>query len=425
MIKFKPMKQNILLLLSFFVCSHAFSQQSINQLILKKDYLPVRENLLRQTFSLQQRAIYSAVLLNAFGNADSSMQILGRLEKSDDIKDDTLAYLYYKTVYDNYIKLFEYKNAFEAGSALIQRYPQFIDPNDLEDEKEALKIWQMVQSVPPQKIHQPDKTNIHFTKDKANLWNLPVANKDSSYDFVFDSGAGISTITETYAGLLGLKYITNATVSIKSGITGIPTLAKIARAESLRIGDIEITNSLFLVFPDSALSFANGAYSINGIIGFPIIKEMGTLYMSENQLQVTKSQRANGAILNLAMDELKPVIYLSYNGSLLPFTFDFGAQSTMFSDVFYKAFKPDFQTNSVDTVLRVGGTSGEKLMQVVRCPMLELKCNNTVIKLADAIVSKDTLSTNADIYYGNIGQDVIGQFKIMIIDFKQSYVKFE
>ncbi|MEX6686716.1 retropepsin-like aspartic protease [Danxiaibacter flavus] len=422
------MKRGILLFLSFIVSVHAFSQQSINQLILKKDYLSVKESLLQQqapVLSGDQFAIYSAVLLNAFGNADSSMQILSRLERIDGIKDDTLAYLYYKTVYDNYIKLFEYKKAFDAGTALLQRYPQFIDPGDLEDEKEALKIWQMVQNIPPQKILQPDKTNIHFTKDKANLWNLPVANKDSSYDFVFDSGAGISTITDTYAGLLGLKYINNATVSIRSGITGIPTRAKMAYAESLRIGDIEITNSLFLVFPDTALSFANGAYNINGIIGFPVIKEMGTLNFSENELEVTRSRRENDPAPNLAMDELKPVIYLSYKGGLLPFTFDFGAQSTMFSDVFYRSFKSDFQTNCVDTVLRVGGTSGEKVMQVVKCPMLELKCNNAVIKLTDAIVSKDTLSTNADIYYGNIGQDVIGQFKTMIIDFKQSYVKFE
>ncbi len=420
------MKKELLLLLSFAILVHVFAQRSINQQILRKDFIAVRDSLaLQTTLSAQQYNIYAAVLLNAFGNADSSVAVLRSVENVGNIKNDTLAYLFYKTVYDNFIKRFEYKKAFDVGSMFIQRYPQFIGTGDLEDEKEALKIWQIVQSIPPQTIHQPENSNISFTKDKANLWNLPISNKDSSYDFVFDSGAGISTITETYAGLLGLKYVSNATVSIKSGITGIPTQARIATADLLHIGDIEIKNSLFLVFPDEALSFANGAYKINGIIGFPIIKEMGTLRVSENQLQVTKSMHADNVVPNLAMDELKPVIYLSYNDSLLPFTFDFGAQSTMFSDVFYRAFKPDFQVNCIDTVMRVGGTSGEKLMQVVRCPMLELKCNNSVIKLADAIVSKDTLSTNADIYYGNIGQDVIGQFKTMIIDFKQSYVKFE
>ncbi len=31
---------------------------------------------------------------------------------------------------------------------------------------------------------------------------------------------------------------------------------------------------MFIVFPDSVLSFAGGAYKINGIIGFPVIEQL-------------------------------------------------------------------------------------------------------------------------------------------------------
>ncbi|MNE27948.1 hypothetical protein D3C80_1213720 [compost metagenome] len=254
---------------------------------------------------------------------------------------------------------------------------------------------------------------------------MPVKQADSVYDFVFDSGAGISTITESYARKLNLTIVSDSTVGITSGLTGNITNAKLGIAPKLMLNNIEIHDCVFLIFPDSALTFANGAYKINGIIGFPIIKELGTLHFTGNQLTVTNEHLPKTGLRNMIMDQLKPVIYLKYKDDFLPFTFDSGAQGSIFSDVFYRKYQSELEQTGKPADFKIGGASGEKTLSALRVPEIKLICGTNPIILKNCVVSKEMLDTNQDIYYGNIGQDVIGQFKTMIINFKESYIVFE
>ncbi len=373
----------------------------------------------------EARTIYGAVLLNAFGDADSSSKLLRQVEKPSSIEDDTLRHFYFSTLYDNEVKLFHYKNAATSGAYLLKHFSSFYTPAELSDEKQALVIWNAFKNISPQAISQPDTTFIPLKKDIAGLWNLPVSVCDSTYDFVYDSGAGISTITESFANLLGVTIIDKVTVPIKGGVTGIETLSRLGIATQLKIKDMLIENCVFLVFPDSALSFANGAYKIRGIIGFPVIKEMGTLHFTVNQLLAIKNDRQSEAHKNMIIDQLKPIVYLQYKSDLLPFTFDSGAVTSIFSDVFYKRYKEELDNTGKPIAQTVTGTSGSATLAILQIPQLELLCLDQKIVLKDVDVSKERISTNADVYYGNLGQDMIKQFKKLVINFKECHIHFE
>lgn len=416
-----------LLLLVTFLSSDAGAQDgTINQLIHKKQMLKVQD-VLNSSPGIPEEAkiIYGAVLLNAFGAADSSSKLLQQVEKPASIKDDTLRHFYFSTAYDNEVKLFQYKKAATTGDYLLKHFSSFYTPAELSDEKQALIIWNAFKDVPPQTISQPDTTSIPLKKDIAGLWNLPVSVGDSTYDFVYDSGAGLSTITESFAKLLGVTIIDKVTVPIKGGVTGIETLSRLGIASQLKIKDMLIRNCVFLVFPDSALSFANGAYKIRGIIGFPVIKEMGTLHFTADQLLAIKNGTQTEAHKNMIIDQLKPVVYLQYKSDLLPFTFDSGAGTSIFSDVFYKRYKEELDKAGKAIAQTVTGTSGPATLAILQMPELELLCLNQKIVLKDVDVSKERISTNSDVYYGNLGQDVIKQFKKMVINFKDCYIRFE
>jgi hypothetical protein len=421
------MKKIVLTAFVLAVCLYTVAQQaSLNDYVYKKEFHKLRDALSKQKMPEARKQLYTGILQNAFGKPAESIQSLRNISQPIILlNSDTLSFFYYRTLYDNYVQLFQYNDARFFGNLLLEEYEDFFSPDDLKSEKEALMIWKAFEDKAPQTITQPDSLRLSLKKDIAGLWNIPVSTGDSTYSFIFDSGAGLSTISETYAGKLGLTIIDGVTVPVASGVTGLFTQSKLGIANEIRIKDMVVRNCIFLVFPDSALSFGGGAYVINGIIGFPVIREMGRLHFTGNDLLVTKAGVNNIREHNLVMDQLKPVIYLTYKDELLPFTFDFGATQTIFSDVFYKRYRATLDKEGTPGKDAFAGASGSKSFDIVKIPELHLACLDKSILLKNAKVSKDPLEANDETYYGNVGQDVIKQFKTMHISFKDCYVYFE
>src|SRR5688572_2323293 len=99
-----------------------------------------------------------------------------------------------------------------------------------------------------------------ITRDLAQLARTDVTVNGVTHDAVLDTGAGYSTISETWAARMGLRVL-DATVSVGSAtMDNVP--ARVAIAERLTLGGAEFHDVLFIVFPDEALSFADGAYVI-------------------------------------------------------------------------------------------------------------------------------------------------------------------
>lgn len=377
--------------------------------------------------SASEKQFYEALVLNSFNDAAQSNQLLLQIKHPEQVlATDTLQKLYYAALYDNYIKLFQYKKAYAAGTQLLQRFRKFYTTGGNEDEEQALLIYKALQNTAPQTLQKHKDTRLPLTRDIAGLMNIPVNVGDSVYSFIFDSGAGMCTITDSYARKLGLTPVPSAPVSVKSGL-GIASKVQLALAPELRLGNITVRNSVFLVFPDSALSFAGGAYKINGIIGFPVAKEMDELVFENDSLFVPQQPlyQTPATQQNLAVDELTPILFLSYNQQELPFTFDTGAGSSLFSDLFYKADSVHLNTVGTAKSLAMGGAGGDKTFSGVNIPSLQLQNQSHTIVLSNAFVSKEPVSVSEDKYYGNLGQDVIKQFKKMVINFTRGYLLFE
>lgn len=398
--------------------------KALRTLLYTKQYPQLETALSSGKVSSQDKIFYQAFLLNAYNKPETSDKLLSQIFHNKVRGDDTLQFHLRRIAYDNKVKLNDYRSAYEASELLLARYARFFDSSELEDQKQESKIWKLLRHVPKQKITTSETSVIPIKRDLAGLWNIPVSTYDTTCEVVFDTGAGISTITETYARKLKLDVVRNAAVDIRGGINDISTRAKLGVARHLRIGKLTVQNAVFLIFPDSALSFAGGAYTINGIIGLPVIKGFGNVIISRDKMTISLGKGIASLKHNMIIDLLNPVIYIDYRGTSLPCTLDCGAQTSLFSDNFYNRFKQNIVLEGKNDKVQIAGAGGSRNLNLLEVPRLDFTINGSPIRFLNAQISLEPLPAAKKFYYANIGQDVINQFDTIIIDFLTSSISF-
>lgn len=427
------MKMKTILLKSIgaFICfgllASAQAQNSeLNHLLVKKRFPELEKALGNKNISPQEKDLYQVFLLNAYGQPQASNELLKKVRESGMVKTgDSLDYFLQVTQCDNYINLYDYKNAYHQMQVLLKDYASFYNQTDLEEEKQSLVIWENLSGEKAQVLTKKADTRLPLKKDVAGLWRIPLTMNDTTVNFVFDTGAGFSVITATYAQKMGVRLIDGASVPVTSGLTGMVNRVPLGIAPQLVLGNIKVENVVFLVFPDEDLSFANGAYVIEGILGLPVIKEFETFSIEKDELFVPQNPSDSKTLPNMILDQLKPVIYMKYKGELLPFTFDSGANQSDFSNNFYHAFQKEIDQVGQKTSSTIGGAGGNLTREILVMPQLEFSIGDKTAVFKDAQVSTSEISTNGTLYYGNLGQDLIGQFGKMTINFKSSSIVFE
>lgn len=364
---------------------------------------------------------YKALFANVCNNPSMSNLYLDNLKPGAITK----SFKYYKLKNDNYIKEFDYENAYQTSKILTTQFPKNFTEEELNDEMNSQRIWEVLKSQKPQTIDAFKTISVGAKKDVAGLITTEVQANTAPSDFVFDTGAGISCITESLAKQMGLTILPDNNIKVMS-FTGIENKVLIGVAPVLTIGTITIYNAVFLVYPDSAFTFANGAYVIHGIIGFPIIKELGTVTIAPDTLTFCKRITLEKKEKNLFIDQLRSVLMLKYKGKTLPFNFDSGARESTFNKSFYELFQPYLDQNGTIVTEKTAGAGGQEVIST----LLELKDQNIqlgelTIDLKKFQVDQLNYGVYGKVNYGNIGQDIIGQFKKATISFDSNYLKLE
>lgn len=364
---------------------------------------------------------YKGLYANVCNKPKLSNQYLDSLKNNELIN----TYEFAKLKDDNYIKLFSYNSAYMASKVLTMKFQQRFTKEELQDEINTQQIWKTLRGTRPQSIDKFTKITVAAVKDKAGLITTEVKAKDTVSHFVFDTGAGISCITESIAKKMGIKILPDHNISVES-FTGQKNKVRIGVAAEINLGELKIHNAVFLVYPDKAFTFADGAYVINGIIGFPIIKELGTITFEKDKLTFSKESESGANEKNLFVDELRAIVMLKYKNKTLPFNFDSGAKVSLFNKAFYETFKTDLDSIGTLETTKTSSAGAE----VVSTEVLVLKdqsisLGNKTIQLPKMEIAPKDYGVYGEVNYGNIGQDILGQFKKVVISFDGNYLKLE
>lgn len=367
---------------------------------------------------------YKAVYANACNQPATSNQLLRDYIKKKKKPAGFIAFDYYSLRHDNYVRSFQYKEAAGSGRYLLKHYSKHYTSRDRQGQQYANLIWKALANQPQQAIKQPIADSIPFTRDMAGLINIPVTSGGQAGQFIFDTGAGLSSVSESYARQLGFRILPDTGIYV-SGFTGIYNPVRIAIAPELRFGSIIIYNEPFLVFRNEALSFANGAYKINGIIGFPVAKELGRITITRNSLLIDAHKEDNSFAKNFFVEQLRPMVVLGYKGKLLPFNFDTGAASSDFLRPFYELDSNTLKAAGTYVDRESASAGGAHIRRILEIPNLKLQLGTQTVTIPMAGVDPTAYHVSSQELYGNIGQDLLKQYNKVILDFGNNVLRLE
>jgi predicted aspartyl protease len=300
----------------------------------------------------------------------------------------------------------------------LKDYKNLLSENEINEIENSLKIWFALENEPKQKTFIKDAVRLKMEKDKVGLNNLKVSNGKDSLNFIFDTGANLSTVPKSTAQLFGMKIIP---VDIEVGtITGEKVPAQIAVCPEFKLDNIEILNSIFLVLDDNALAFPQIDYQIYGVLGFPVIEALREIQITrDGYFTVPKEETKNSFESNMAMDGLTPLIYINQRH----FTFDTGADRTIFYHSYYIENQKEIDKNYKPEKISFGGAAGRKEFDGY---VISVNINilDKEITLKDIQLLKEKIK-NSETVYGNIGQDLIKQFHKMTMNFDRMFIKFD
>ncbi len=398
---------------------------NLKRLYKQRDYFKLKNllNASEDKIEKWQYLYFKALVDNAFNrHVESNKTIVKIFKNYSNQINDTITSKLLEVRLLNSINLFQFKEATETSKKLQKDYKLLLDSSDLTDYINEINIWNALTDVPQQTISKTQDTKIQMTKDWVGLWNIPVTVSDSTYDFIFDTGANISTITKSFAKKLGFKILetefevgTATDIKVKSGL---------AIADKISLGNIIYYNVVFLVLPDEALSFPQINYYINGVVGFPMIEAMEEIHITKDDELIVPLKPIIKNIQNLVFDGLTPVVLGIHKKDSLTFTFDTGAMTTHFYLSYYNKYKNEIDSNYKMRTITIGGAGGSIDVKGFILDDVILSVGNTKANINKVRLIAEEIKDKDDYFYGNLGQDLINQFDEMVINLESMYIEF-
>jgi len=366
---------------------------------------------------------FSAISENKFDNCElSNAQIELLLNQRKTRLNDSIVIEMLETKASNFVRLYEYKKAVETYSEILSQYESQLDSSKIENYKNMCALFGSIADIPLQRMTIVRDETISAYYNPFNLLMVPIKSKEISSDFIFDSGANLSTVSEGLAKKLGLE-IFDTSIAV-GGATTLSVQSKLAVMDSLFVGNILFENVVFLVLPDEQLSFPEVNFFISGIIGFPVIHQMTEIQMYKNGT-ITVPQTPNDRKLNnLFLDFLTPIVALHTETDTLLLNLDTGARNTELSQKYYDKHKEEIEELGIKITQNVGSAGGVVETEVYKFSNFDFVIGTKQVHLPSITVTPEKLSftENRD---GNLGQDVITQFDKMILNFKYMYIDFD
>lgn len=276
-----------------------------------------------------------------------------------------------------------------------------------EDTETNLVFTRTLRAAPPMQATVAASGQVAIERDMARLPRADVTINGRRQEAVLDTGAGFSTITQSVAEQLGLRMLEGeVTVGSSTG----PVAAHLAIADTLAIAGGVYANVVFIVLPDSALSFAGGLYRIPAIVGLPVLMQLGRVEFSTaggEMLRHSSAPFALHADANLELQGVQPLVLVHAEGADIPLrmVLDSGARSTNFARR-VAAEAPGLMQGATRRARTIGGAGGEvRDEEAMEIPRVTLSVGARSVTLEDVGVHGDPANER----HGTLGQDVLAR----------------
>src|ERR1700722_6631030 len=247
---------------------------------------------------------------------------------------------------------------------------------------------------------------------------LPISVNGVQATYWFDTGANVSPISESEAKRVGLRVVT---APIKIGdVTGTEFDSRVAVADRVSIGLIQLRHVAFLVLSDSQPPFNQSTAGEGGLIGLPVVLALQRLVWGADKKFEIGSKSSNTAAphADICFDGQHPVTQIQYEDRHLQFTLDTGATNTDLYPTFAAAFPELIRTAEKSDAYKMEGAGGAKNMDAAVLKSLHLSIGGFPVVLSPAGILLTHTVEESKFFYGNLGIDLLQQAHKTTFDFK-------
>ena len=244
-------------------------------------------------------------------------------------------------------------------------------------------------------------------------FSIPVTIDGKTDDFLMDTGAWTSVLTDREARKLGVSV--GQETRTMTGGSGGGVQFRTAIVKDVVVGATTFHDVSFAVLdPTGPLGDAEG-----GIVGMPILLGLGTIRWSKSgTVEVGRTEtRANTREPNLVFDRNRILLRSQVLGETVLAVFDTGADATDLNANFATRFAPLIERSGKRTTHELIGADGSKTVDSMELPEVAFVIGGMRALLRPAHVTLQRIEIlGGECCIGNIGRDVVAQGRELTID---------
>lgn len=303
----------------------------------------------------------------------------------------------------------KYREAVQELDSALKIKPS--DENN-ENSRALFAAWAV---NPDQVVQNAGADSIQAKVNKDGIV-LPLAIHGQTVHWLLDTGASFSVMSESEAARLGVRIEES---SFKVGDSnGGATRMRTAVVDDLTIGRTRLRNVAFLVLPDSQEPMSDWQPGERGIIGIPVALALQSIsWTSDGTFRIAPADdRTDHAPSNLALDDLRVIAQVDFQGKRLDCVLDTGAQAgSQLWSRFAAEFRSLLKQHGIRDNVRVSQIGGSNQRTTISLPKVRLRVGGLNTTLRPAQVFPKPVGD--DFHHGLLGMDVLSQANTVRIDF--------
>ncbi len=290
---------------------------------------------------------------------------------------------------------------------------------DAEDVKAFLPLVEPFGQFPDQAVERRGHSVLGYARASTGL-QVPLQVNGHPVRFILDTGMPWSGISESQARALGMRIVdSQGTLGDAAGVSGG---VRVAQAEHVRIGKLELSHVAFLVFRDDQLPYAKLKGGERGLLGLPVILAMRNLAWDDSgrfEFDRPALPRAAGRPSNLSFDPPQMHLLASgeFQGQAVDFELDTGSNDSELWPPFAKRFAALVDAAPAHGSKQENGLNGSTTLRFAQLDSAGFAIGGSTLSLRPARVALEVTKDESAVRDGALGIDLLWRMRSVSLDF--------
>jgi len=252
---------------------------------------------------------------------------------------------------------------------------------------------------------------------------IPILANGRRANFMIDSGASLSLITESEAQRLGLSMSDGSRNTIQIyGATGALADIRLAVANDLCVAKCHLKHVVFAVLQDDQFDFPEG---YKGALGLPVLLALETLrWDAKGSIELSFPPPAVRARANICFDNADLIVETRFQDRNLNLVLDTGSGATVLWPPFTRECPHVINEAQQKGFCRIFGVSGDVAVETLAIDDFRLRLGNLDVVLDSVNVLMKRTTPNSDWMAGRLGMDLM-KADCVTLDFKSMTLTLE